>query len=697
MNRLVPILAIAALATTALAQTNTIVVPSGYTNTVGNTNNAFPWNRGASSMRFQQVYDTSNFTLQGVNYPIIIQGLRFRPYPGAVTTWAGGSWPNIRVDMASCPVDYTAASTTFANNLGANAQTVLQGPVVVSAGSTQGAGVVVPWHVNVPFATPFLYDPSVGSDLTMDVYLDGTGWAGASRSCDTVSTAGLARGSRIYNTTSLAATTGTFGNEYSLICEISYIPASGLYASFTPSVTRGPTPLNVTFTSSSFTSDPAGITGYAWDFNGDNVVDSTAQNPTWTFNNCGTYSVSLTVTDATHPANTLTRSNLIVTDAITANFTTQLLGPATVAFTDTSDMPASSWAWDFNGDSVIDSTVQNPVWVFPNTNASNVSLTVTRLCSAPSTVTKSVVPLQQISHNALPNNGLSSGAMVFLDVNVINPYGVEIGSFDIFGSIANTAYTLDVWIKQGSYLTFEKVPSAWIKVSSATGTSGATTTTASNTLLPAPIYLPAGSYGMAMQYTGVGPRYQTGTGLATVANGDLSITVGASLSTAVGSPFVTTSAVTTPRWWSGTIYYGTHNLTGSAGYGLFGQGCPGSLGTSKLTFNQPVLGSTLSVGLNNLPQSLAIMLTGFSNASSAYGPLPFDMNLLGAPNCLARVSPDATTLLIGAGSTATFNLPLPNNPALSGVLLFNQGFVLDPGFNALGASLSDAAAMVLGF
>ena len=138
-------------------------------------------------------------------------------------------------------------------------------------------------------------------------------------------------------------------------------------ASFTASPTTGTSPLSVNFTSNSFTNDPGGITGYAWDFDGDSVIDSTAQNPSFVYTGCGDFNVSLTVTDASHPANTLTRNAYIVTDAITANFTTQILGPATVAFTDTSDMPATSWAWDFNGDSVIDSTVQNPVWVYPNT------------------------------------------------------------------------------------------------------------------------------------------------------------------------------------------------------------------------------------------------------------------------------------------------------------------------------------------
>ncbi|MFN9706850.1 MAG: hypothetical protein ACK595_18795, partial [Planctomycetota bacterium] len=41
----------------------------------------------------------------------------------------------------------------------------------------------------------------------------------------------------------------------------------------------GASPLTVHFTSTSVRSAPGGITGYAWDFDGDTVVDSTLPNP----------------------------------------------------------------------------------------------------------------------------------------------------------------------------------------------------------------------------------------------------------------------------------------------------------------------------------------------------------------------------------------------------------------------------------
>ncbi|MDD3135964.1 MAG: PKD domain-containing protein, partial [Methanoregula sp.] len=67
-----------------------------------------------------------------------------------------------------------------------------------------------------------------------------------------------------------------------------------LTAAFTVSKIVGPVPLTVQFTDVS-TRSPV---SWAWDFNGDDVTDSTEQNPSHTFTTAGTYTVKLTVTDA---------------------------------------------------------------------------------------------------------------------------------------------------------------------------------------------------------------------------------------------------------------------------------------------------------------------------------------------------------------------------------------------------------------
>jgi PKD repeat protein/methionine-rich copper-binding protein CopC len=62
-------------------------------------------------------------------------------------------------------------------------------------------------------------------------------------------------------------------------------------ADFTADETSGDAPLTVQFTDQS-----TDATGWSWDFNNDGTVDSDEQNPTWTYNTPGTYTVKLTTT-----------------------------------------------------------------------------------------------------------------------------------------------------------------------------------------------------------------------------------------------------------------------------------------------------------------------------------------------------------------------------------------------------------------
>lgn len=65
-------------------------------------------------------------------------------------------------------------------------------------------------------------------------------------------------------------------------------------ADFTANVTSGEAPLAVAFTDAS----TGTVTSWAWDFEDDGVVDSTEQNPVYTYTAAGTYTVNLTVANA---------------------------------------------------------------------------------------------------------------------------------------------------------------------------------------------------------------------------------------------------------------------------------------------------------------------------------------------------------------------------------------------------------------
>jgi len=685
MNKLLCSSLILAMAASAVAQS--VVIPNGTATTEGASSTAYAWGRGTSQIRVQYVYDSTHFTSQGITYPILINQLSFRAN-GAATT-AGYTYNNAIVQLSSAAVDYLAPSTTFASNHGGDLATVYTGPVTVAS----GAGTTPNnYYVTIPCA-PFLYDPTLGVDLCVDLAHDGAGPATATGpSHDSASTGSMT--SRIYNLTNWQSPTGTIQQNVGIVIDVGHTPASGLYAGFTADVTSGPSPLTVNFTDQTFSSAPGGVTGWAWDFDGDAVIDSTLQNPSFTYTNCGTYNVTLTAVDGTHGPSTLTKTAYITTDSIAANFTSQVIGPLTVLFTDTSNVPATSWAWDLDGDNIVDSTVQSPAWVYANTNPVNVTLTVTRLCSTPSTITKSIVPAQQISQNVAPNNGLSSGASVYFDADITNPAGVAISSLDVFGSVVNVAFTVDMYVKPGTHVGFEGTAAEWTLVGTASGTSASATTLPSSCVFPAPIYLPAGQFGIKLLYNGTGPRYMNVTGPTTVTNGDLSLTVGVSRGSTVANPWAGSNIAN--RGWSGTMYYGTQNITGLAGFGTFAPGCAGTLGVAKLTGNTPVLGGTLNVSISNLPLNAGIMVTGFSNTTSGFGALPLDLTSFGATGCFGRVSAAANSLVLGAGNTATWNFGVPAAPVFQGVQLFNQMIVLDTGFNALGAVMSDASAMLLG-
>lgn len=136
----------------------------------------------------------------------------------------------------------------------------------------------------------------------------------------------------------------------------------------------------------------------------------------------------------------------------------------------------------------------------------------------------------------------------------------------------------------------------------------------------------------------------------------------------------------------------------SASYTVFGVGCAGTSGVPSNTISTPPrLGTNSVITFGNLPPpDIAVAMIGLSNTTSAFGPLPIDLAILGAPGCPARVSLDVTLGLTGVGGAATLAFSTPNQPGLLGFTFFTQALVIDPPLNAFGMSTSDAAAAVVG-
>ncbi|MCC7064128.1 MAG: hypothetical protein IT456_15060 [Planctomycetes bacterium] len=120
--------------------------------------------------RNQAVYDTSTFTSQGVFSPVQINSIEYRI--GATFVEGNGVYPNVQVSVGYAATDYAAIDVTFANNRSASFPTTpnFVGPVTV--GTSTGGTPINDYLINIPLQTPFLFDPSLGQDLLVELYID---------------------------------------------------------------------------------------------------------------------------------------------------------------------------------------------------------------------------------------------------------------------------------------------------------------------------------------------------------------------------------------------------------------------------------------------------------------------------------------------------------------------------------------------
>ncbi len=157
-------------------------------------------------------------------------------------------------------------------------------------------------------------------------------------------------------------------------------------ARFAASPVQGTSPLVVQFTDQS---SATGTVRYAWDVNNDGVVDYSTKNPSHTYAVPGTYTVNLTVANASG-SDTESRSGLITVSSVTpagtppkAQFTanaTQGTSSLFVQFTDqsTGTLPMT-YHWDFSdGEGKLpENFQQNPVWRFWEDAGTSYTVTLT--------------------------------------------------------------------------------------------------------------------------------------------------------------------------------------------------------------------------------------------------------------------------------------------------------------------------------
>ncbi len=108
------------------------------------------------------------------------------------------------------------------------------------------------------------------------------------------------------------------------------------------------------------------------------------------------------------------------------------------------------------------------------------------------------------------------------------------------------------------------------------------------------------------------------------------------------------------------------------------------------------MGERLDMDFQNQPLlSLGIFVWGFSNTTSAFGALPFNLGFFGSPSCFLRASADVTELIF-PGTTRYTSFVLPNHPSFLGAKMYGQAGFFDTGLPGVPVVTSNGIEMVFG-
>ena len=186
--------------------------------------------------------------------------------------------------MASSPTDYSVAGNgtlpghdpIFANNLNSDATVVRPGAPWIDP-----APPAATW-LPLGMVVPFTYDPTLGNDFVFQIVKCGTNATWGQSIFGATGSAGANGGNRYGSTSSCAATSSTAqNNEYVPIILIDHNPAGGKSDQLHrhPNSPAGPPPPSTSPTRLFTKRDPADSRLWAWDFDNDMVIDSTAPEP----------------------------------------------------------------------------------------------------------------------------------------------------------------------------------------------------------------------------------------------------------------------------------------------------------------------------------------------------------------------------------------------------------------------------------
>jgi PKD repeat protein len=223
------------------------------------------------------------------------------------------------------------------------------------------------------------------------------------------------------------------------------IPSAGPAANFTGTPLSGTAPLGVTFTD---TSTGTSITNRRWDFGDGNISNyAVCTNPFHSYTGAGTFTVNLTVTNASGSNSRIRTEYVTVTAAPVApvaDFTgTPLSGtsPLGMTFTDTSTGSSiANRRWDFGDGNISNYAVcTNPFHRYTSAGTYTVNLTVTGTVGTDSKVKSNYITVTT-AVNLTPKIGIHRNGVFYLRnsntggyADVVFGYGNLAGDVPIVG------------------------------------------------------------------------------------------------------------------------------------------------------------------------------------------------------------------------------------------------------------------------
>ncbi len=666
----------------AVAQSQTLVIPVGAATTEGNTSNLFPWGRGGNGLRLQCVYDSANFTAQGVAGPITITQLSWRPDAGTPRTWLATNYQTTTIRLSTSPLDYGSASTTFANNVGADETTVYSGPISWPAGSSSAPGPA-PFLVTVPLATPFVYDPTQG-DLNVDIDLPVQAFSGTNLQFDASTVSPQA--SRVYVSTGYPSGPASFQNNHGMVLQVGYSPVVQTQP-LTPGnmvavrVGDGVTPLTAA-------AAPVFLDEYTV---GGVLVQSIALPTT---SSGGQHACTQSGVSATEG---------IITQSVDGRYLMVTgfdapPGTANVAATPSTSVPRVIARIGMDGSVDTSTGLTNAFSLGALVSAVSPDGAEYWLVGSTGSAATASGGVRHTVHGASSSTSVSSaildgtaalvsGNQLFVTEAGPNPGVYAIGSnlSSTSGQSAALMVPNGGMVRGGGHNPWPPPPNPCFPIAEydtlmAMDQSGQchwrhvklTTCGATVHDTVRPCYDGNGGWGgngsHDNSYWYVSPGH---------------IDMGQFGSAATPSPWVVQN---------GVDFRSIREAMQPPVMQVVGFGCSGSSGVPLLSSTLlPYVAGSASLQLANLPLNVGVF------ALSLAPGLLVDLGVLGAPGCSLFQSPDVLSAVIGSSGVASYSLSVPYLPSLVGLQIRAQGVSLDPAANALGLTTSNGLVATIGW